>query len=65
MDICLNGSVLKIKLLYSFSSIISIDSVLKTSILLRLQVVILTGVFCAILFVLIMSYARQKGLVGS
>ncbi|KAL6532394.1 Magnesium transporter MRS2-I [Orobanche gracilis] len=28
-------------------------------------VVILTGVFCALLFVLIISYARHKGLVGS
>ncbi|KAK6146005.1 hypothetical protein DH2020_019874 [Rehmannia glutinosa] len=28
-------------------------------------VVILTGVFCAILFVLIISYARLKGLIGS
>ncbi|KAL6519957.1 Magnesium transporter MRS2-I [Orobanche minor] len=30
-----------------------------------LVVVILTGVFCALLFVLIISYARHKGLVGS
>ncbi|KAL1536104.1 Magnesium transporter MRS2-I, variant 2 [Salvia divinorum] len=28
-------------------------------------VVICTGIFCAVLFVLIMSYARYKGLVGS
>jgi len=29
------------------------------------QVVIVTGVFCASLFIVLMTYARHKGLVGS